>query len=48
MPSIDLIDFDYPYFHTTGDTLDKVSAASLDLVGETLVGFIDRLRNETC
>ncbi len=48
VPSIDLIDFDYPYFHTTGDTLDKVSAASLDQVGETLVGFIDRLRNETC
>ena len=48
VPSIDLIDFDYPYFHTAGDTLDKVSAASLDQVGETLVGFIDRLRNETC
>lgn len=48
VPSIDLIDFDYPYFHTTGDTLDKVSAASLDRVGETLVGVIDRLRSETC
>ncbi len=48
VPSIDLIDFDYPYFHTPRDTIDKVSARSLDLVGETLVVFIDRLRNETC
>jgi glutaminyl-peptide cyclotransferase len=48
VPSIDLIDFDYPYFHTPRDTIDKVSAQSLDLVGETLVTFIDRLRNETC
>ena len=48
VPSIDLIDWDYPYFHTRADTLDKVSAASLDMVGETLVPFIQRLRNETC
>jgi hypothetical protein len=48
VPSINLIDFDYRYFHTRADTLDKVSAASLDRVGETLVRFIDRLRNETC
>lgn len=48
VPSIDLIDFDYPHFHSPRDTLDKVSPASLDMVGETLVGFIDRLRNETC
>ncbi len=31
-----LIDFDYPWWHTTGDTLDKVSARSLDAVGSTL------------
>jgi glutaminyl-peptide cyclotransferase len=48
VPSIDLIDWDYPYFHSRADTLDKVSAASLDMVGETLVPFIDQLRNETC
>ena len=48
VPSIDLIDWDYPYFHSRADRLDKVSAASLDTVGETLVPFIDRLRNETC
>lgn len=48
VPAIDLIDFDYPYFHTRADTLDKVSARSLDLVGETLVAYLGRLRNETC
>ena len=35
-PAIDLIDFDYPYWHTAEDTLDKVSAASLEVVGKTL------------
>ncbi|MGZ9165815.1 MAG: M28 family peptidase [Anaerolineales bacterium] len=36
MPAIDIIDFDYPYWHTTQDTPDKVSAESLLAVGETL------------
>lgn len=36
IPAIDLIDFDYPYFHTTRDTLDKISAASLDASGEAV------------
>ena len=26
IPSVDLIDLDYPAWHTAGDTLDKVSA----------------------
>ena len=29
IPAVDIIDFDYPYWHTTQDTTDKVSAASL-------------------
>ena len=36
IPAVDLIDFDYPYWHTTQDTPDKVSAHSLKVVGETL------------
>ena len=36
MPAIDIIDFDYPYWHTTQDTADKVSAESLEIVGTTL------------
>lgn len=34
--AIDIIDFDYPFWHTTEDTLDKISAASLEAVGKTL------------
>jgi hypothetical protein len=36
IPAVDLIDFDYPYWHTVADTLDKISAASLEAVGRTL------------
>ncbi len=39
-PAVDLIDFDYPPWHTTGDTLDKISAASLDQVGRALEQFV--------
>jgi Zn-dependent M28 family amino/carboxypeptidase len=37
----DLIDFDYPYWHTVQDTPDKVSAESLKAVGETLFQWIN-------
>lgn len=36
IPAVDIIDFDYPYWHTTQDTPDKVSAESLHAVGDTL------------
>ena len=36
LPAVDLIDFDYPYWHTVQDTPDKVSAESLRAVGVTL------------
>ena len=40
IPSADLIDFDYSYWHTTGDTLDKVSSRSLGVVGRTLLNWL--------
>jgi glutaminyl-peptide cyclotransferase len=40
IPAVDIIDFDYPYWHTTQDTPDKVSAKSLQAVGETLWNWI--------
>ena len=40
IPAIDIIDFDYPYWHTTEDTLDKVSAESLKIVGDTLIAWL--------
>jgi glutaminyl-peptide cyclotransferase len=48
VPAIDLIDFDYPHFHRPSDTLDKVSARSLDRVGESLVEMLQRLARQTC
>ncbi len=36
IPAVDIIDFDYPYWHTIADTPDKVSAESLAAVGQTL------------
>ncbi len=33
IPAIDIIDFDYPYWHTVEDTIDKMSAESLAEVG---------------
>ena len=42
IPAIDIIDFDYPYWHTIQDTPDKVSAESLQAVGETLRAWITR------
>jgi hypothetical protein len=40
IPALDIIDFDYPYWHTEQDTLDKISAASLEAVGRTLQGWL--------
>jgi len=40
IPCIDLIDLDYPYWHTISDTPDKCSAASLDQVGRVLLHLI--------
>jgi glutaminyl-peptide cyclotransferase len=40
LPAIDIIDFDYPYYHTIEDTPDKVSAESLEAVGRTLWTWI--------
>ncbi len=40
IPAVDLIDFDYPYWHTTSDTLDKVSPESLKSIGDTLTAWL--------
>ena len=38
--AIDVIDFEFPYHHTTDDTLDKVSAESLQIVGDVAVALV--------
>jgi hypothetical protein len=40
--AIDVVDFDYPAWHTPYDTIDKVSAASLQVVGDVAVALIRR------
>jgi Zn-dependent M28 family amino/carboxypeptidase len=39
--AIDIIDFDYPPWHTIGDTADQVSAASLERVGRVLEAWLE-------
>ncbi len=46
IPAVDIIDIDYPYWHTTQDTLDKVSAASLAQVGKTLLAWLEQVALE--
>lgn len=41
IPSVDMIDFDYPYWHTLEDTADKVSPTSLERVGRTLEVWLE-------
>jgi Zn-dependent M28 family amino/carboxypeptidase len=41
IPSVDIIDFDYPYWHTVADTADKVSSDSLERIGRTLQVFLE-------
>jgi glutaminyl-peptide cyclotransferase len=40
VPSIDLIDFDFPCWHRSCDNLSAVSMASLDVVGEAMVELL--------
>ena len=42
LKAIDLIDFDYQYWHTLEDTPDKCSSESLDDVGRVLLEYIWR------
>jgi hypothetical protein len=41
IPAVDIIDFDYPAWHTTHDTLDRISGESLEQVGRTLEAWVE-------
>jgi glutaminyl-peptide cyclotransferase len=43
VPSIDLIDFDFPCFHRRCDDMSAVSERSVDLVGETVFELLRTL-----
>ena len=40
IPMIDIIDFDYPWWHTADDTMDKISAESLQIVGSVALYYL--------
>jgi len=40
IPTIDIIDFDYQYWHTVADTPDKCSPKSLENVGKVVLGVL--------
>jgi len=40
IPAIDIIDFDYPYWHTSEDTIDKLSPESLEIIGKTIYHWL--------
>ena len=41
--TIDLIDFDFEWWHTVGDTMDKISAESLQTVGAVTAYFLSQV-----
>ena len=40
VPSVDIIDLDYPQWHTAQDDLDHVSARSLQVVGDVVLASL--------
>jgi hypothetical protein len=40
IPAMDIIDFDYTPWHTSGDTLDKLSAESIQTVGRVTLALL--------
>ncbi len=52
LKAVDIIDLDYPHWHTLEDTPDKVSPQSLEIVGKTLLVWLteygDCLEQSNC
>jgi Zn-dependent M28 family amino/carboxypeptidase len=46
VPVVDLIDFDYESWHEDTDTMDKISAQSLQIVGRVVVESVRRLERQ--
>jgi glutaminyl-peptide cyclotransferase len=45
VPSVDIIDLDYPQWHTAGDSLNAVSARSLQIVGDALLAALPQIES---
>jgi glutaminyl-peptide cyclotransferase len=46
VPSLDIIDFDYDPWHKDSDTMDKLSAKSLEIVGSVVLESVHRLERQ--
>src|SRR6266852_5930070 len=46
VPSVDVIDLEIPYWHTTEDTLDKISAKSLAITGHVFLESVKQLQSK--
>jgi glutaminyl-peptide cyclotransferase len=44
IPTIDLIDFEYPPWHTAEDTMDKIAAESLRTVGRVAIYYLSEFQ----
>jgi hypothetical protein len=42
IPVVDVIDFHYPPWHTAEDTMDKLSAQSLQIVGSVATYYLSQ------
>jgi glutaminyl-peptide cyclotransferase len=47
VPSVDIIDLEYPAWHTAQDTLDAVSARSMQVVGDVLLASLPAIERRT-
>ena len=43
VPAVDIIDLDYPAWHTADDTLDNVSAESVKIVGDVVLAALPEI-----
>ena len=46
VPAADIIDFEVPYWHTTGDTLDKIDPRTLAITGHVLIASLPELEKK--
>jgi hypothetical protein len=46
VPAVDIIDLEIPYWHTSEDTLDKISPRSLAIVGHVLIAVLPQLEQK--
>jgi Zn-dependent M28 family amino/carboxypeptidase len=47
IPSVDIIDIDYPYWHTLADTPEHISSDSLKMVGSVLLDWLGKQKPQS-